>query len=119
MDEAAPERADQALTRYVKGGRTLDDIGTEFAYLRRERGLGQQDLAQRARLPLETVQAIESGKRVPTREEFGHLATGLELTAGRLAEILRPVLRHTASGLRALRSAELLTPGYCGPNARP
>jgi hypothetical protein len=60
MEEAAFERADQALTQYVKGGRTLEDIGTEFAYLRRERGLSQPDLAQRARLPLESVQAIEA-----------------------------------------------------------
>jgi hypothetical protein len=42
MDEAASQRADQALTRYVKG-----------------------------------------------------------LTAGRLAEILRPVVRHQASGIQA------------------
>jgi transcriptional regulator with XRE-family HTH domain len=101
MEEAASERADQALSQYVKGGRTLDDIGTEFAYLRRERGLSQHDLAQHATLPLETVKAIESGTRLPTRTEFAHLATGLELTAGRLAEILRPVVQHTASGIRA------------------
>jgi hypothetical protein len=45
MEEAASERADQALTQYVRGGRTLDDIGTKFAYLRRERGLSQHDLS--------------------------------------------------------------------------
>jgi DNA-binding transcriptional regulator YiaG len=101
MDEAASERADLALTQYVRGGRTLDDIATEFAYLRRERGLSQHDLAKRATLPLEAVQAIESGTRLPTRQEFALLATGLELTAKRLAEILRPVVQHTASGLRA------------------
>jgi transcriptional regulator with XRE-family HTH domain len=99
MDEAASERADQALSQYVKGGRTLNDIGTEFAYLRRERGLSQHDLAQGATVPLETIQAIESGKRLPTSQEFALLATGLELTAGRLAEILRPVVQHTASSL--------------------
>jgi hypothetical protein len=31
MDAAASERADQALSRYVKGGRTLSDLGIEFA----------------------------------------------------------------------------------------
>jgi transcriptional regulator with XRE-family HTH domain len=118
MEEAASKRADQALTLYVKGGRTLDDIGTEFAYLRRERGLSQQELGQGSRLPLETVQAIESATRLPTEQEFALLARGLELTPGRLAEILRPVVRHTASDLRALRSAELLSPGYGGPDAR-
>jgi transcriptional regulator with XRE-family HTH domain len=101
MEEAAFGRADQALTQYVKGGRTLEDIGTEFAYLRRERGLSQPDLAQRARLPLESVQAIEAGARLPTKEEFDRLASGLELTAGRLAEILRPVVEHQANGIRA------------------
>jgi transcriptional regulator with XRE-family HTH domain len=100
MDEAASERADQALGQYVKGGRTLDDIGTEFAYLRRERGLRQYDLAQRATLPLETVEVIESGTRLPTSQEFALLARGLELTAGRLATILRPVVEHTASGIQ-------------------
>jgi hypothetical protein len=87
MDEAASEGADQALNQYVKGGRTLVDVGTEFAHLRRERGLSQHDLARRATLP--------------TEREFGLLATGLELTAGRLAEALRPVVRHQASGIRA------------------
>jgi transcriptional regulator with XRE-family HTH domain len=101
MDTGASERADQALEQYVKGGRTLSDIGVEFACLRRERGLSQRDLAQRARLPLETIQAIESGTRLPTKGEFGHFAVGLELTAGYLAEALRPVVDHQASGIRA------------------
>jgi ribosome-binding protein aMBF1 (putative translation factor) len=101
MGETPAERADQALTQYVKGGRTLADIGIEFAYLRRERGLSQHDLAQRARLPFETIQVIESGTRLPTKPEFAQLAHGLELTATRLAEILRPVVRHQGSGIRA------------------
>lgn len=101
MENAAAEQADQALTRYVRGGRTLADIGTEFVYLRRERGLSQYELAQRATLPLETVQAIESGTRLPTEQEFQLVATGLELTVARLAEILRPVVRHRGSGIRA------------------
>jgi transcriptional regulator with XRE-family HTH domain len=101
MEEAASRRADQALTQYVTGGRTLDDIAAEFAYLRRARGLSQHQLAQRATLPLETLQAIESGKRLPTKQEFALLATGLELTEGRLAELLQPVVRHTGSGVRA------------------
>jgi DNA-binding XRE family transcriptional regulator len=101
MEEAASEGADQALNQYVKAGRTLADIGTEFAYLRRERGLSQQDLALSAALPPETVQAIESGTRLPTKQEFPLLASGLELTVGRLAEILRPVVQHHASGIRA------------------
>jgi hypothetical protein len=50
MGEAAAERGDQALRQYVKGGRTLSDVGTELAYLRREQGLSQEDLAQRAGL---------------------------------------------------------------------
>lgn len=75
--------------------------GLEFAYLRRERGLSQDDLAQRARLALETVQAIESGTRLPTKGEFAHFAAGLELTAGQLAEVPRPVVDHQASGIRA------------------
>jgi transcriptional regulator with XRE-family HTH domain len=101
MEEAASKRADQALTQWVRGGRTLDDIATEFAYLRRERGLSQHELAQRATLPLEALQAIETGARLPTKQEFALLATGLELTAGRLAELLWPVVRHTGSGIRA------------------
>lgn len=101
MDTGASERADQALDQYVKGGRTLSDIGVEIAYLRRERALSQDDLAQRARLPLETVQAIESATRLPTKGEFAHFAAGLELTGGQLAEVLRPVVDHQASGIRA------------------
>jgi len=101
MGETTAERADQALSQYVRGGRILADIGIEFAYLPRERGLSQHDLAQRARLPLETVQVIESGTRLPTKPEFAQLARGLELTAARLVEILRPVVRHQGSGIRA------------------
>jgi DNA-binding transcriptional regulator YiaG len=101
MDETAPEAADQALNQYVKGGRTLAVVGTEFVYLRRERGLSQHDLALCATLPLETVQAIESGSRLPTKQEFALLASGLEMTAGRLAGILRPVVQHQAGGIRA------------------
>jgi transcriptional regulator with XRE-family HTH domain len=101
MDTGESERADQALDQYVKGGRTLSDIGVEFACLRREQGLSQRDLAQRARLPLKSIQAIESGTRLPTKGEFGHFAAGLELTAGYLAEALRPVVDHQASGIRA------------------
>jgi transcriptional regulator with XRE-family HTH domain len=102
MDEAASEGADQALNQYVKGGRTLADIATEFAYLRRERGLSQHDLARRATLPLETVRGIEAGARLPTEREFALLASGLELTVGGLAAALRPVVQHQANGIRAL-----------------
>jgi DNA-binding transcriptional regulator YiaG len=101
MEKAASQRGDQALSQWVRGGRTLSVIGIEFAYLRRERGLSQQALAQRSTLPLETLQAIESGTRLPTKQEFALLATGLELTAARLAELLRPVVRHQGSGIRA------------------
>jgi len=101
MEEAASQQANQALTQYVRGGRTLSDIGIEFAYLRRERGLSQHELAQRATLPLENLQAIEAGTRLPTEQEFALLARGLELTAGRLAELLRPVVQHQGSGIRA------------------
>jgi transcriptional regulator with XRE-family HTH domain len=101
MEQAAAEQADRALRQYVKGGRTLADIGVEFAYLRQERGLSQHALAQRATLPLATVRAIEAGRRLPTEREFARLATGLDLTAGRLAEILRPVVRHQGSGIQA------------------
>jgi transcriptional regulator with XRE-family HTH domain len=101
MEDAASKQADQALAQWVRGGRTLSDIGIEFAYLRRERGLSQHELAQRATLPLETLQVIESGARLPTKQEFALLADGLELTAGRLAELLRPVVQHQGSGIRA------------------
>jgi ribosome-binding protein aMBF1 (putative translation factor) len=100
MDEAASQQADQALGHYVRGGRTLVDIGTEFEVLRRERGLTHEELAQRARLPLGSVRAIESGTRLPTKEEFARLATALELSAARLAAILRPVLEHQPSGIQ-------------------
>jgi transcriptional regulator with XRE-family HTH domain len=91
---------DQALRWYVRGGRTLADVGTELAYLRRERGLSGEDLAQRGGLPRETVEVLESGARLPTSEEFARLATGLGLTAHRLAVLLRPVVHHQASGIR-------------------
>jgi DNA-binding transcriptional regulator YiaG len=105
MGAAESERADQVLSRHVKGKRTVVDIGIEFTHLRRERGLSQHDLAQRTGLPLETIEAIESGRRLPTEQEFALLATGLEMTAGRLAEALRPVVDHQASGIRTWSSA--------------
>jgi transcriptional regulator with XRE-family HTH domain len=105
MGAAESERADQVLSRHVKGKRTVVDIGIEFTHLRRERGLSQHNLAQRTGLPLETIEAIESGRRLPTEQEFALLATGLEMTAGRLAEALRPVVDHQASGIRTWSSA--------------
>jgi ribosome-binding protein aMBF1 (putative translation factor) len=116
MDEATSQRADQALGQYVRGGRTLVDIGIELAYLRQQRGLSQRDLAQRARLVLGTVRAIESGTRLPTRREFMLLAAGLELTADRLAKAVRPVVEHQASGIRSWSGARDTT---CGGQRRP
>lgn len=101
MGEGAAERGDQALRQHVRGGRTLGDVGIELAYLRRERGLSPEDLAQRGELSRETVQVLESGTRLPTSEEFTRLATGLGLTPHRLATLLRPVVQHRASGIRA------------------
>jgi transcriptional regulator with XRE-family HTH domain len=101
MGQAAGEPGDQALGQYVRGGRTLADVGTELAYLRRERGLSPDDLARRGGLPRETVAVLEAGTRLPTSEEFMRLAAGLGLTPHRLAVLLRPVVRHQASGIRA------------------
>jgi hypothetical protein len=67
---------------------------------RSRRPVADSSGARRATLPLETVEAIESGTRLPTKQEFALLARGLELTAGRLATILRPVVEHTAGGIR-------------------
>jgi hypothetical protein len=44
---------------------------------------------------------LESGVRLPTSEEFTRLAVGLGLTAHRLAALLRPMVQHQASGIRA------------------
>jgi transcriptional regulator with XRE-family HTH domain len=103
MNNAAAEGADQALRQWVRAGRTLVEVGEEFASLRRERGLSPEDLARRAMLSPEAIWMLESGTRLPTREEFERLAIGLELTAGQLAEILRPVLAHQAHGTGAFQ----------------
>jgi hypothetical protein len=65
---------------------TAGGIGSQGG-LGRKRGLSEQDLAQRAALPLKTIQAIESGTRLPSKPEFAQLARALELPEGRLAEI--------------------------------
>jgi len=96
-----PSEPTRRCASTFRDGRTLVDIGIEFVYLREQRGLSQPHLAQRATLALEAVEAIESGKRLPTRQEFALLARGLELTAGRLAELLHPVVRYQGSGIRA------------------
>lgn len=97
------ERAERALRQWVTGGRTFVDVGEELTCLRRERGLSPTALAQRATLPVESVLAVESGTRLPTNEEFDRLAIGLEMAPGRLAEILKPVLSHQASGIGSFR----------------
>jgi hypothetical protein len=38
MKNAATERGDRALRQWVRAGRTLVEVGDEFAYLRRECG---------------------------------------------------------------------------------
>jgi hypothetical protein len=50
---------------------------------------------------METVQVIKSGRRLPTDQECALLATGLDLTAGRPAELLRAAVRQQASGIQA------------------
>jgi transcriptional regulator with XRE-family HTH domain len=103
MNQAATQQADRALRQWVRGGRTLVDVGEELAYQRHQRGLSPEDLAQRTGVPLATIRTLESGSRLPTKEEFEHLAAGIGLTAGQLAEILRPVLAHQAEGIGAFQ----------------
>jgi transcriptional regulator with XRE-family HTH domain len=99
MQHAGTEGADRALRQWVRAGRTLVEVGEELAWLRREQGLSPEALARRTRLPAATIRTLESGSRRPTMQEFARLAAGLGLTAGQLAELLRPVLAHQADGI--------------------
>jgi hypothetical protein len=62
---------------------------------------GLAGAARRGGLLRETVAVLEAGTRLPTSEEFMRLAAGVGLTPRRLAVLLRPVVRHQASGIRA------------------
>jgi hypothetical protein len=95
MDGAASERADQALNRYVKADGRSPTSGPSSSTCA-EQGLSIEGLPLRATLPLETVQAIESGTRLSTEQEFALLGRQPAAADGR-----SPGRDPAASGIRA------------------
>ena len=58
----------------------LADVGRRVAERRRQLGFTQEDLAERARVNLKTVQALEQGRTEPSLRTLGTLAEALSTT---------------------------------------
>jgi len=55
--------------------------------LRKEQGLTQEELAERADLTAEAVTRVERGARTPTLKTLGKLAHGLGVSPGELVDV--------------------------------
>jgi transcriptional regulator with XRE-family HTH domain len=71
-------------------------IGKRLRDLREERGLRQEDLAQRANMNFNTISRIENGYHLPSATSMVHLASALEVGPG---ELFPKERAPTSSGL--------------------
>jgi transcriptional regulator with XRE-family HTH domain len=62
-------------------------LGDAVRALRKELGLSQQDLAERAGLPPSWLAHLESGRHDPTWGDMRRLAAGLEVSLEKLSEL--------------------------------
>ena len=66
---------------------TLEKLfGRNVRYWRKERGLSQEEFAERSGLHPTYVSGIESGHRNPTVKVIGRIAQALEVKPGKLFE---------------------------------
>jgi transcriptional regulator with XRE-family HTH domain len=65
-------------------------LGTRLRRLRQAAGLSQQQLADRARVPLGTLRNWEQDRRAPLLDTAGRVAVALGISLDELAGISRP-----------------------------
>jgi transcriptional regulator with XRE-family HTH domain len=65
-------------------------MGERLQRLRRAAGLSQQQLADRARVPLGSLRNWEQGRRTPLLDAAGRVAVALGISLDDLAGITRP-----------------------------
>lgn len=63
-----------------------EKLGNRIKSLRRKAGLSQEELAERAKLDLTSVNEIESGLRNPSLKTIHKLALGLKISLKELFE---------------------------------
>ena len=79
--------------------------------LRKEKGMTQEQLAERADLTSEAVTRVERGVRMPTLKTLGKLAHGLGVSPAKLVDVEVPhtpkLNRHLAKIVSKLEDEEL------------
>lgn len=70
---------------YIKGVIALD-VGEKIRTLRKFRKLTQVDVAQRAKIAVNSLRLYEAGKRTPNLDQLGAIATAMGYTLGEFLE---------------------------------
>lgn len=89
-----------------------DTVGMNIRRLRKERGMTQGDLAQKALIQRETISKYESNKLTPTPENLERLEEALKVPAGSLAQKVAIAIPDTSALLRNKRLLNLLLEDY-------
>jgi transcriptional regulator with XRE-family HTH domain len=79
-------QADRRVVRRLDAGRAIKDVGRRVAELRRERGLTQEELAERLGIAPNNLQRIELGMQNLTMRSLVRLANELGVGLARLVE---------------------------------
>ena len=79
---------------------TLKSVAANVRRVRQERGLTQEQLAERAELPLKTIQRIERAEQNPSVTVLASIAAGLGVEPGVLFEpaTMEPIRRGRPHG---------------------
>ncbi|MGJ7911390.1 helix-turn-helix domain-containing protein [Neobacillus sp. LXY-1] len=75
----------------------MNSIGITIKNAREMRNMTQEELAQKIRVGLQTIEKYESGEQLPSSQTILKLSTVLDIAASELLEYPKD---HTASGTK-------------------
>ncbi len=84
--DSAPQLPEIRERQQATRARNRKSVGVRIAALRRERGLTQESLAERAGVSSETIRKLEQQARTPSLAMLDTLANALEVSAGELID---------------------------------
>lgn len=89
-----------------------DTIGMNIKRYRKERGLTQEDLANKTRIQRSTISKYEKGTLTPTSENLEYIEKALKLKEGTLAQKVAIAIPDTSALMRNKRLLNLLLEDY-------
>lgn len=89
-----------------------DSLGLNLKRLRKQRGMTQGDLAEKATIQRETISKYEKGRLTPTSENLKRIEEALKVPAGTLAQKVAIAIPDTSALLRNKRLLNLLLEDY-------